>query len=531
MKNIVVIFFLQFIANVVQAKTFYLDPVNGSLSNQGTEMSPLSSLNDVINASLIKTYEYTPLPYSSLSQLQLKNSSGIINGGDTLVLKSGLHGEVFLRNYNNEIPITIIAEEGATAILEKVHLQACKNWVFEGLQISSEPYGYYLNNRLFYIESHNYHGPTSNITIRNCDIYSTKEPWTVAQDWLDNASDGLFIKADSCLAIGNRITNIDMGLFCVGDYIHAMGNEIINFSGDGGRILGSHILFNHNVIKENYNVNDNHDDGIQSFTNNEYVVDSNEVIGNLIIDTEDLNRPLQGPVHGIGAFDGFYHDWLVANNVISVNHWNGIAFLGAKRCTIIHNTVIDPTPNITPGGSWIKIDDHKDGTPSSDCLVANNVANQFIVDGLEVNNVILDSQIAYTENFVDFNQFDFRLLSSSKLIDNADINFSIDKDYYSYDRIGIPDIGAIEYNLINSTTSNVNESGSVGIFPNPFNTTISIKDIQPSTLIQVYDTRGILIIKDTIDNVNIKVPQLKAGIYYFLLVNNSKIRMGKAIKI
>jgi parallel beta-helix repeat protein len=492
---------------------------------------PLSSLSEVIAADLISTQQYSPLPYSQDSQLQPKNPSGIISGGDTLMLKAGLHGEVFLRNYHNELPITVIAEEGAIAILERVHLQSCKNWIFQGVHVSSEPYGYYLNNRLFYVESHGFHGPTSNITIRQCDIYSTTAPWTVAQDWLDKASDGLFMSADSCLAVGNRISNVDMGLFCIGDYHQAIGNEIINFSGDGGRILGSHNAFNHNVIKENYNVDDNHDDGIQSFTNNEHVVDSNEVIGNLIIDTEDITRPLQGPMHGIGAFDGFYNDWLVANNVISVNHWNGIAFLGANRCTIIHNTVIDPTPNVTPGGSWIKIDDHKDGTPSSDCIVANNVSNQFVVDGLEVGNIVLDSQDSYVENFIDFENFDFRLLPNSSLINNAGPDYSIPTDYYGNDRMGTPDVGAIEYELISSINTEYDQLVPTSIFPNPFSNEVSINDIEPSTLINVYNVSGTLKLAGTLDVINEAVAEFSAGIYYFTFRSNGEIKIGKAIKI
>lgn len=531
MKNIIITIILTIICNVLFAKTFYLDPINGNITNSGTELSPLSSLSDVINSDLIKSRAYFPLPYNLNSQLQIKNSNGIIEGGDTLILKAGLHGKVFLRNYNNDLPITILGHNEGIAILESVHLQACKNWVFQNLDISSEPYGYYLNDRLFYIESHGYHGPTSHISVRHCNIYSSVDPWVIAQDWLDNASDGLFIRADSCLAIGNKITNIDMGLFCVGDYISVIGNEIINFSGDGGRILGSHISFNYNVIKENYNVNDNHDDGIQSFTNNEYVVDSNEVIGNLIIDTEDLDRPLQGPVHGIGAFDGFYNDWIVANNVISVNHWNGIAFLGANRCTIIHNTVLDPTPNITPGGSWIKIDDHRDGTPSSDCVVANNVANQFVVDGLEVNNVILDSQNSYSQNFANHDLFDFSLLLNSTLIDHADPNYSISTDYFKNNRVGLPDIGAIEYNMTTAIIPELDKAEVVSIFPNPIIDKISISDIASNTPISVYNLQGILITKGNLDFINTKIDEFEAGIYFFTFSNNGKLYVGKAIKI
>ena len=521
MKTLQTIIFLNLFGLKLMGSTFYLDPINGDINNNGSLNEPWSSLGDIVLADYIQSKEYSDLPYTVNSPLTDKNITGPVKAGDTLVLREGLHGTIFLRNYINEIPIVIMSYQEEKVCLERVQLQACKNWIFDGICISSEPYGYYLNNRLFYIESHGWQGPTSHITVKNCEIYSAEEPWDTAQEWLDNSSHGLYITADSCLVINNKIYNVDMGLSCIGDHIIAERNQVINFSGDGGRVLGSQISFNYNLIKNNYNVDDNHDDGIQSFTTNEYVVDDNEIIGNLIINSDMENQVLAGPLQGIACFDGFYHDWIIANNIISVNHWHGISLLGAKRCTIIHNTVIDSTPNITPGGSWIRIADHKDGTPSSNCLVANNVANQFVVDGTEINNIALTTQTSYTEHFRDFKNFDFNLLEESILIDAADPDYSIPYDFELKQRDNFPDIGAYEYFKGTSSIVSASKQRNIKIYPNPFNDSISISNISRTDRILCSDLQGKLIVTGNIDEVNQALKTLKSGIYNIVIFNET----------
>ena len=529
MKSIKYTVIMFLLSGVVLGNTYFLDPTNGALTKDGSISSPWGSLSEVVGANYIRSKQYSPLPYSANSQLVDKNLNGIINAGDTLILRGGLHGGIFLRNYINEIPIVIQTFPNETPILEKVQLQACKNWIFDGVEVSTEPYGYYLNNRLFFIETHDWQGPSSHITIQNCEIYSTTQPWTEAQDWVYKSSEGLFISGDSCKAVSNTIINIDMGLTCMGNYITAEENQIINFSGDGGRVLGSFISFNYNLIKNNYNVDDNHDDGIQSFTTNGYIVDHNTIIGNLIINSDDVNQPLSGPLQGIGCFDGFFNDWLIANNVISVNHWHGITLLGARRCTIIHNTVIDPTPTITPGGSWIRIDDHKDGTPSSDCLVANNVANQFNVAGEELTNYVLDSHSAYAENFKDFENFDFSLLSGSSLIDAADADFSVAHDITLNQRDILPDIGAYEYIGPTTSIADFDPTNEFIVYPNPFYQSLKITNLSDKDEIILCDMKGVKLFSGDLAFINRKLGMIPSGIYSLLIIRDKIIMETKKI--
>ena len=42
---------------------------------------------------------------------------------------------------------------------------------------------------------------------------------------------------------------------------------------------------------------------------------------------------------------------------------------------------LDPSPDVTPGPSWIRIRPNKDGTPSERNLIANNITNSIAGEG------------------------------------------------------------------------------------------------------------------------------------------------------
>lgn len=528
-KSVALILIILFPFHSVRAATYYLDPINGNLSNDGSLEFPWPSFQEVIDANYIQSFSYSPLPYDPItSTLIPKNSNGFVESGDTLMLLSGLHGSAFLRNYINEAMITVMASPNEEAIIEFVKLQACKNWSFENISVSTEPYNYYLQHNLFFIESHGWQGPSSHINVESCKIYSTSEPWTEADDWINKSSKGLYILGDSITARNNQILNIDTGLTALGDFIIAENNQIINFSGDGMRILGSHILFKSNLIKNCYKVDDNHDDGIQSFTTTGLVVDNNQIIGNIIINSDNPDRPLNGPLQGIGCFDGFYNNWIIANNLIHVDHWHGITLLGANNCQIINNTVIDPTPDITPGASWIRIDNHKDGTPSLNCLVANNVTNKIVADATLANNIILDTYEQYQSNFMDYLVFDFHLKDSSVLIDAADLSFATMDDLEGNPRDNNPDIGAYEFYPASSDV-NLDVEFNFSIFPNPSSDKICLSGELENKTIIIINNEGKTCIASKAEK-EISVQHLLPNTYTLILLNkNQEIKSVKQL--
>ena len=452
LNKVLVLFIFGLLSNICFARIFYIDPANGSDSGDGSISSPWKTLEYVINNNLVESAAYITQYDSHNPQTEPKNTGAPVKAGDTLMLYGGLHGDIFIQNYINPSYITIKAVPGQTPILKKCHLRSAKNWRFEGLSISSEPYGTYIGDVLFYLESHNWHGPVSDIEIKDCMIYSTANAWTTAEDWVSKGSNGILVNASRVLLQNNTLTNIRLGISLSGDNNRAIGNSVINFAGDGLRILGSSNLVESNLIKNCYSVDDNHDDGIQSFTTGGLIVDNNIVRGNTILNYEDPHQPLLGSLQGIGCFDGPYNNWVVENNLVVVDHWHGITFYEGINCRIINNTVLDPTPSSSNGPSWISIGERNSGSPSSNCVVKNNIANAVNIHASSNNttvgnNILLQSVNEYNSHFVDFANFDFRLIQGSGAIDHADMNYSsmIDINGMARPWGRASDIGAYEF--------------------------------------------------------------------------------------
>jgi len=459
------LFFIYTFIIATQAKTIYLDPVNGSNSNPGTLVLPLASLESVVNVGMIETRSYSPLPYTNQSVLTPKNSGALIQPGDTLMLLDGYHGDFYFRGAYNLKTINVIGNS-KEAQLGSIRLVAGSNWQFENLTVSGEPVDSYSNGRLVYFESHGFHGPTRDLAIKNCLVQSIENsnPWTL-DDWLTKSASGIYSKGGNVQIIGNELNNVSHGITVTGDSALISDNSITNFSADGIRPLGNDIIVEYNTIKNCYDIDDNHDDGIQVWSSG---VPKERIIirGNTIINFEDPEQAFRGPLQGIGCFDGPYQDWIIENNVVIVDHWHGITLMGAYDCRIINNTVLDPTPDERPGPVWIRIADHKDGTPSQGCIVANNIANTFTIDALDVQNLSI-KQSEYDEYFVDFVNGDLRLKAGSPAIDAGSDRYAppIDLAGTLRPQGSSVDVGAYEW----KTTTAVSQEhvSPYVLYPNP----------------------------------------------------------------
>ena len=522
----------------LNATTFYLDPVNGSNNNNGTIDAPLASLQEVVEGQLILSYKNSPLPYDPINnELTVKNSNGIIHGGDTLLLLNGYHGDVFITNYNNKDYITVIGQDKDNVHLRYLRLQGSSMWKFENLTVTNQGGSPNPTKTLVFLESHNWQGPCFKIDIDGCNVFSSYEPWKTAQKWLDNALNGIDIRGDSINITNCNVRNIYMGISSSGDFNNVINNQVVNFGGDGMRLIGSYNLFENNTIKNCYNINDNHDDGIQSFTTGGQIVDHNIIRSNTIINYEDPNQPLLGTLQGIGCFDGFFRDWIVENNVISVNHWHGITFLGADSVRIYNNTVLDPTPEESPGPSWIMIDNHKDGRPSVDVEIRNNVSNTVAGTAVVSNNVMVNTESGYAKHFVDYSTYDFHLIESSSLIDMADPAYAPKRDRDNVERKygSGPDIGAYEY-IKTVGYQDTDPNQKFKLYPSPTHGVITLEGIDQCYGLAVYSSTGRLQFSMNIDKGNhkIDVSGLDSGFYHFVfrLLNNKNEHFSvKVIKL
>jgi parallel beta-helix repeat protein len=170
--------------------------------------------------------------------------------------------------------------------------------------------------------------------------------------------------------------------------------------------------------------------------------------GNTIINHENPSHPLRTTLQGIGCFDGWFEDWVIENNVVITDHWHGISLYGAINCRIVNNTVIDLYSG-TPGPCWIAIQPHKDGTPSANCIVRNNLTNSLNI-ATGQTNVTQDHNILVTNPalfFVDPATYDMRLLQTSAAVDSGSNTLmpSHDRDQIGRPYNSIVDVGAYEW--------------------------------------------------------------------------------------
>ena len=79
----------------------------------------------------------------------------------------------------------------------------------------------------------------------------------------------------------------------------------------------------------------------------------------------------------------------MTNNVVITNTWHGIALYGVSNAAVVNNTIAPSRPDRF--STWLLIHDSKDGAPSENVLVRNNIAAQLIASG---HNLVVDHNIA-----------------------------------------------------------------------------------------------------------------------------------------
>ncbi len=380
-------------------------------------------------------------PWDSLQEAL---DSGSIADGDTVWLESGDFGELTISGVAHATGVTIAAAERAVPIFSHVLLRNSSGWTLRGLHVEGEGAGYLID----------LDGDNAQVTVEGCSLRSSDDTsdWA-AQDWIDRASGGISVDGTEMTVRNNHLLNVGYGISVGADLSLVEGNVIENFSRDGLRGLGDYSVFQYNIVKNCYAVDDHHDDGFQSWSvGADGSVGTGEVVGivlrgNTIINYEDPNQPHRGTLQGIGCFDGTFVDWVVENNVVITDHWHGISLYGARDCTVANNTVLDLN-DVDPGPPWIRVTEHKDGTPPESCVVRNNLTTALAnSDTVTEESNITFSMDEAREYFVDVDAFDLHLREGAAAIDSGSDAGAPELDR---DRIPRPqgdgvDVGAYEW--------------------------------------------------------------------------------------
>jgi hypothetical protein len=461
----------------VTGTTYYVDPLNGSPDGDGSLQRPWRTLQEVIEDGLVEYYRRSE-PYNPSSELVVVNEGAPVKGGDRLLLRSGYHGYVGLNSFVFKEWLTIAAQDGQTPVLSRFRLEGAFEKIhLKNLTIRKDSYqgaGNYWeadainhnSDACVYLASDGFWGEGSRVKLNGLTVRTSDDVsgWTAA-DWVQKSAAGISLRSVKNVEVVDcRIENISFGLNIeyFSDNTVAVRNTIRNYSGDGCRLISNNVLLAYNTITDCFKVDDNHDDAIQSYSRGADnspgtgVLYNNVIRGNLIVGTTDFSNPLAGSPQGIGCFDGFFDGWIVENNVVVVDHYHGISFYGMRNGKILNNTVIDQNDG-NDTSPWILVTDHKDGTPSQNCTIANNIVFRSVSvsgTGVQERNNLVIGQGNYAQLydlFIHPDDFDFRPLTGAltleKIIDRGELfpgmmSSVIDRNGVA--RTGAPDLGAYE---------------------------------------------------------------------------------------
>jgi len=364
-KILITIFILINIIGFASATDFYVDPATGSSSGNGSSSSPWRTIEEVISAGLIGT---------------------TVRAGDTVFLRNGYHGQIDISGVNNSDYITIEAQAGHSPGINRVSFTNSSRFIIRGLEISPELASTYSPASNVDIEEGN-----DDIILENNNIYSVQDTssWTASQWNALTPHHAIEIQSPNIVVRNNTLKNVGFGILITGNNALIEYNVIENIAADGMQVNADNVTIQFNTLKNFYEVSENHDDAIQSWSFGE--VHENVVLrGNYVISrTADETNPLVGTAGtpmGIGGTStgGVYRGWLIENNIVLVPHYHGIRLRDAIDSTIVNNIVFDTSGEYP---TWITLGDN-----GQNSVIRNNMALSYGSSGTNItrsNNIVI----------------------------------------------------------------------------------------------------------------------------------------------
>lgn len=339
------------LAAALSAETFFVDPLNGKAGNPGTKAAPWRTLQEVVESGGLRA----------------------VKPGDTVALKSGLHGRVVLSGDNTDF-ITIAADEGARPRLSYLEITQGSKWRLRGLIVSASFGEPYEGAMLKFADG----GASNEIIVEDCFVYSTLDTskWG-AKEWMA-ANSGIFMgrHGKGHVLRNNYVFNTRFGISLCAEDSTCEGNVISHFSADGIRVTRDGQVVQHNVIRNIYVSDDdgdkNHDDAIQCFLFNvgTGTVRNVTIRENLVVMRENEEQKLKATMQGIGFFDGPLIGFTVEGNVINTSHWHGVSLYDAQNCTIKNNVAYTQwqTEKLRP---WVQLGSKDKGEIKGNTVTGN----------------------------------------------------------------------------------------------------------------------------------------------------------------
>jgi hypothetical protein len=348
--------------------------------------------------------------------------SGKVKGGDRVYLLDGYHGAMVVTGQQYTTPVLITAMPGQVAQVDGITVRSSKNIVFQGLKVWASS-----NTNGLIAEVRSY-PDTSDLTFSNLDVRAVVtstnyRQWTVT-DWNTYQRSGFLIDGTRQTVARNRVTGVYNGILMMGTDALMEENIIDGFAGDAMRALGDNSIVRRNKVQNCHQINASHTDGFQTWSSGPGGIGTG-TLRNLTIEDNKIfefvgtRSPIACKLQGLSMFDGMYDGFVIRNNLIATTAYHGITMGGALNSTIVNNTVIH-AQGLAGSYPWIRVSNHKNGTPSQNVVVANNLVTSNKVVSNAARNISETNNIVVTNASAEFNSVgnrDFTRRGGAKAID------------------------------------------------------------------------------------------------------------------
>lgn len=379
--------------------------------------------------------------------------SGRLRGGDRVFLQGGHHGKILVKNIDFKTDVIIAAMPGSIAQVDGINVRGSSNIIFRDLKVWATSPG---TTQVAAIRTDK---GSHDITFAKLDVRSVAAAdnyleWDIT-GWNENTRGGFLVDGARIKIVENRLTGTANSILAQGPSALIEANFIDGWGNDAMRALGDNSTVRGNLLQNCFHISGNHDDGFQSFSRGPSGKPGTGTVRNLVVEgnkifewRSELVNPLRCKLQGIGLFDGMYENIAIRNNLISVSGYHGITVSGVKGAVIVQNTVVNSFGKSTPFPR-IKVAPHKNGTLSSNVIVANNISNAVRVKSDQDRNIVVANNVTVTNLTSEFSSVehqDFTLSKTAKARAMGAIEFAPPTDILGLPRPEgkTPDAGAFQ---------------------------------------------------------------------------------------